>query len=416
MASDAPASATAEFRRYWPLVLASMAGNSLTALPFYTMGLFVEPVEAEFGWSRGFVTAGLTVYAFIGVTLAGPMGYLIGRVGPRRVGLPGTFFFCAALALLATVTGSKFNWLLMWGIVALTAVTVKPTVWTTAIVSRFEHGRGIALALSLCGAGLSTMAGPILINHMIEAYGWRAAYVGVGAIWLAVCIPLIYFFFYGAQDRRRGQPPADIEARGAGEGTNGDLPLGAMLRSRAFLKIGLTSFLLVVTTMGITVHLVPMFSASGLERARAAEIAGLMGAAAFLGRMATGSLFDRLSPTLVGTVICLLPATAFGLLLMFDGSIPFALVIAIIIGLCSGAEMEMAAYLSSRFLGRASFSTLFGVIVGLVTLGAGLGPTLTGMIYDGTGSYRIALLIALPLALISAALTLSLGKPPASRR
>lgn len=407
--TGAPPSAAAEFRRYWTLVLAAMAGNSLTALPFYTMGLFVQPVESEFGWSRGFVTAGLTVYAIIGVTLAGPMGYLIGKVGPRRIGLPGTFLFCGALALLATVTGSKLNWLLLWGVVALTAVTVKPTVWTTAIVSRFEHGRGLALALSLCGAGISTMAGPLLINHMIAAYGWRMAYVGVGVIWLAVCVPLIWLFFYGAQDSRAGQP---VERTAASPSP--DPAIGRLLRTPAFLKIGLTSFLLILTTTGMIVHLVPIFSAAGLERTQAAEIVGLIGVTAFLGRMVTGSLFDRLHGPAVGAVICLLPALAFTGLLFFDGSTKLAVAIAIVIGLCSGAEMEMAAYLASRFLGRRSFSTLFGVIVGVVTLGAGLGPTMAGMVYDGTGSYRLALLVAIPLALLSAALTLSLGKPPAA--
>ena len=262
------------------------------------------------------------------------------------------------------------------------------------------------------------MAGPVIGNHLIEAYGWRTAYVGIAGAWFVVCMPLIFALFFSAQDReratrRRQKAQAavqEIPLRVKEEG----LSIAVAVRSLVFLKLSVASFLIVALVTATIVHLMPMLSESGMDRQSAAAIVGVVGIAALAGRITTGSLLDRFHGPFVGAGVSCFPALAFGLLLVFDGGYQQAILIAVLLGVTSGAEVEMAAYFSSRFFGKANFGALFGFIIGLVTLGAGVGPMIAGIAFDTFGTYEPALLAAIPLCLMSAGLILSLGRYPES--
>src|SRR5687767_6202377 len=103
-----------EFRKGWSLLIAAALGTSVAAITFYSMGIFVQPLQEAFGWSRGFVTSGLTVYAVVSVILAGFVGYAIDKFGPRRVALPGLLIFCSLFAALSLTSGSKIIWIVFW--------------------------------------------------------------------------------------------------------------------------------------------------------------------------------------------------------------------------------------------------------------------------------------------------------------
>ncbi|MDB5681382.1 MAG: transporter [Sphingomonas bacterium] len=408
VAVDLDASAWREFRHGWPLVLAAGLGTGVAAINFYSMGVFVQPLQAAFGWSRGFVTSALTIYAVVSVILAGFVGYAIDKFGPRRIALPGLVVFCLLFASLGLCGGSKVAWVAQWILLAIGGSTIKPTVWSVAIVGRFHRARGLALALALTGGAVSAFVGPILGSWLIDTHGWQTGYFGIAALCLIVTLPLCVWGFYGADDlhRRRGTSPAVIKAAVGAE------PLAVTLRSPPFLKLAVATFLLVFTTTGTVVHVVPLLTGAGLGRGQAAGMAGIVGIAGVAGRLATGSLFDRVDGRVIGATIALLPVIAFVALLFVNGSVLFAYLAVVVLGLCAGAEIEMAAFLSSRFFAPANYGTLFGVIVGMITLGAGVGPTVAGVVYDYTQSYRMALIGAVPLTILASLLIARLGPYP----
>jgi predicted MFS family arabinose efflux permease len=405
IAADLDAPAWREFRHGWPLVLAAGLGTGVAAINFYSMGVFVQPLQAAFGWSRGFVTSALTIYAVVSVILAGFVGYAIDKLGPRRIALPGLVVFCLLFASLGLCSGSKVAWVLQWILLAVGGSTIKPTVWSAAIVGRFRKARGLALALALTGGALSAFVGPILGSWLIDTYGWQAGYFGIAAICLIVTLPLCLWGFYGADDlhRRSGTSPAVIKAVVAAE------PLSVTLRSPRFLKLAIATFLLVFTTTGAVVHVVPLLTGAGIDRGQAAGMAAIVGIAGVAGRLVTGSLFDRLDGRVIGATVALLPVIAFVALLSLQSSVLFVYLAVIVLGLCAGAEIEMSAFLSSRLFARANYGTLFGVIVGMITLGAGVGPTVAGIVYDYAQSYRMALIGAIPLTMLAALLIARLG-------
>jgi len=403
-----PLNARHELREGWRLLIATAAGASLAPITIYTLGLFVEPLQAEFGWSRGFITSALTIYALLSVTLAGPVGYLIDLYGPRRIALPGVVLFCVAVAALAAATPEKLSWWALWLFVAAGAVLVKATVWTAAIVSRFNAARGIALALTLCGGSTTAILGPLIARLLIENYGWRMGYVGLAIIWAAICVPIIWTLFYSRHDLERVKGAATSSHVAARDKAG----LREAIGSAPFIKLALASFLLVFTVTGASVHLVPLLSHAGIGRASAAGLASLIGLAAFFGRLTSGSLLDRIDGRMVGTIVSALPTVAFLCLFFCGDNTVLAAAAAFVLGLCTGAEFEIAAYLSSRFFRGSDFGTLFGLVNGMISLGAGLGSTAYGFAFDWTGSYNAPLLAAIPLTLASSALIWSLGSVP----
>jgi MFS family permease len=161
---------------------------------------------------------------------------------------------------------------------------------------------------------------------------------------------------------------------------------------------------------GLLVHIVPIFIGSGLSPMEGASIASVIGLAIITGRLLAGFLLDRFDGRWVGATFFCLPVVLMAALLNFDGSMGMALLLAALLGICSGAEFDIAAYLTSRYFGMKNYGLLFGIISGLLALAMGLGPTLYGMVYDHFEAYDYAFYMGIPMALFAAFLIATLGK------
>lgn len=397
-----------EWRKGWPLVMASVAGMSLSPLSTYHLSFLIVPLEQEFGWDRTLITSGLTVNAIVAVLFSAAIGAVIDRLGPRRIAIPGVLLFCVFFGSLSTVGGEAIHWWLLWFGIAVSSLLIKPTVWAKAIASRFDRSRGFALALMLSGTGLTGIIAPLLTGYLISSYGWRGAYIGLGAIYFCVVMPLVLGFFYGASDLQLKRPQDSAAATplkilsGAG--------VKEAFSSLTFWKLAFAVLLATLIVTGGLVHFVPIITQAGIDHTYAVALTSAIGVAAMAGRMLTGFLLDRTNAKIIGGVAFVLPALAFLGLAMFAGTTEIVLITAILLGLASGAEFEIATYLTSRFFGMRNFGTLFGFIAGFAGLATGLGAPLAGFTYDRLGSYDVALWIAVGLGICASLLILSLPR------
>lgn len=412
MEAPNPSTALQEWKSGWRLVIAAAAGMSLSPLMLYTMGLFIHPLEQEFGWSRAAIMSGLTVHAVVAIALSWLVGLLIDRVGPRRVALTGGVVFLLAFAALAANAGTLVQWWVHWLLLSISAMTLKATVWISAIASRFDRARGMAFAFTISGASIAAVAGPIFGSWMIYEYGWRMAYLGIAGLWAIVVLPLLAIYFYGAADldRRRSGPAKRL----AKPKISGAVIKESMLSSN-YIKLALACPIGYFAISGSVVNLVPMLSTGSMGRAEVASLVGALGIASFAGRVVAGYWLDHYSAKMFGAVVFSLPVIAF--LLLFYGEMNWmnALIIVVIFGLATGAEFEVASFLTSRYFGLQNFGLLFGTIAGLLSLAAGTAPAFFGHIYDQFGSYDRAILIALPLSLLASLLIASLNRDPKPR-
>lgn len=408
MSTRIEGNAAAEWRANWTVILAAMAGMAVASLISYSSGLFIEPMEKEFGWSRAEIAGGHSIAATAAAICAPFMGLLVDRVGSRRIGIAAVIAVCGAIALFSQTGPNIWSWWALWLPLTIGIILVQPMVWTSAATGLFSAGRGLALAVTLCGSSIASMTVPRMTLWLIDAYGWRMAWVGLGAIWLVIALPLIWFFFTSVVDRERTSAPSATKAEA--------MPRPSVWQSGILtwrfpvLLVAGVSVALVVVTM--VVSIVPVLSASGISRGEAAGIAGLVGITAIIGRLSIGALLDRMDGRIIAAVCVSLPIIGILLLIEMPGSLVAASVAVLIFGFSLGAELDIVAYLTSRYFGRENFGFLFGTIGGCLGFVSGNGPVALNRVYDVTGSYTPALWAAVPLCLLSAGLFLCLGRYP----
>jgi len=400
--------AMTEWRSFWFLPLAAALGYSSSVIHIYSIGPFIEPLQQAFGWSRAQITLGITVASIVAAIFCIPMGVLVDRIGPRRVGLIGVLVMSALFALLSTATGERMNWLMLWGIVALGAIWLQAPVWTSAVAARFETSRGLAFAITLCGASLSATIFPLLATWLIGAYGWRMAFVAMGGMWAALVFPVLLLFFRGANDAKNKHSTAAKISRDALPGVS----FAEGLRSSALYKLLAAGGLFSFTAIAALVHFVPILKGVGATPLAAAGTASLIGIFSIAGRLGTGVLLDRFPGHKVGATVFLLPIIM-AVLLLLDGANPISQAIAAAaLGLTVGSEVDVIAFLASKHFGLKNFGALYGALVMALTLGTAFGPLTAGAVFDHYGSYAPFLAMTTILMAISAIALVSLGAAP----
>lgn len=406
---DGPA--ISEWRQHWSVVLAAIFGIGLVTVYHYSTGVMIAPLEKEFGWKRAEISLGITIVAVVGCIVAPFMGMAIDRFGARRIAIFGVITLCGSIALLSQAGPSIWSWWALWCLMAVTHPFIKPTVWVAAVTSLFSTGRGMALAVALCGTSVGTSLTPIVTHYLIENFGWRGAYMGLGAIWLMITLPLVLFGFYSIADTerqaRRRNPekqriPIDLPGLGKKE---------AML-SVKFFKIATATALISAASTALGVNLVPVLTEAEIPRATAAMVAGVTGITGIIGKLTGGYLLDRYNASKVVGFATACPAISALLLIFLPGSVPAAIFAVGIIGLALGIEFDGVGYLSSRHFGLKHFGFLFGTIVGLLALTSGIAPALANYAFDVSGTYAALLWSIVPIALISGLLFGTLGSYP----
>lgn len=407
MAESAPQSATAEWRRYGIVPIAAAMGYSTMAIQTYGVGPFVSSLEAEFGWSRAEVMIGLTISNTFGVLLNFAVGVMADRFGPRRVALSGVVVKTAAIALLATATGTLLNWSLLWVLVAIGAVLAQANVWASAVASRFDKGRGLALAVTLSGSSFCAAIVPVLATWLIGAYGWRVAFVGVAAAWLVVVLPIVFLFFHGRQDEQRRMSKAERTPVAALPGVT----VAEGMRMVAFWRLVVAAFAFASYTMAIAPNLVPLLTEKGETALVAAQLAALMGVVGIVARLTAGALLDHFSARILGVVVFLLPVIGCGLML---GDAPGYLVLAVAVasfGITIGAEYDVVFYLVSRHFGLKSFAAMMGGLLTAGAFGGAVAPIVAGWLHDRFGGYDEMLILLMGLMGAGALAIATIGRP-----
>jgi MFS family permease len=395
-----------EFRAGWKVVAAASLGVGIgvSGAPFYTIGVFLKPLVAEFGWSRAAVAAA-TLFLATGHSLTAPfVGRLADRIDVRKIAL----FSMAALILgylgLTRVSHNVLSLYFWLGIMAIVGCGTTPLVWTHVVSTWFDRKRGLALGLTLAGSGIAALVAPRAVDKLIQYYGWQAGYIGLALFAAIVGFPVVFLFFRenkgvkvndpGIVDARRG--PAVSEA----------------VRSVRFWQLAVGIFLVGGSVAAILIHLVPLMTDSGMSRDRATAVAGLLGFAVVFGRIGIGSLVDRFHAPYVAGIVLMAPVIGYLLTANSHGDGWRLVVATLLFGLSAGAEVDLLAYLTGRFFGLRAFGSIYGLLLVPFGVAAGIGPILLGRVYDVTGSYGPGLYTGALTCGIGALLIASLGRYP----
>ncbi len=381
-------SAAQEWKQSWTLVLAAFVGFSYLSVMTGSLSMFMEPVGDEFGWSRTFISLGFTIASVMTALLSPFFGIMVDRYGSRRIAIPGIVVTSFSIASFSLASGEQWQWLGLWLVYAVISITVKTTVWTAAVAGVFTAGQGLALGVTLCGTAAAQAILPPLANWLIAELGWRNAYIWLGFGWGGVALALAVLFLYDAHDRAAAAHKAAGTV--AGKNDRPDFPgltIAQAWRDRALWRISLSTIIIMVLTLGLTIHQIPILSEAGISRTQAALLASMAGIAGIVGKLVTGALLDRFRPNWVGGLT--LAATAFAFALLIDGVHSPALIIfaMLVNGYTQGTKIQINGYLTARYAGMRNFGKIYGFQNSLIAFGSGTGPVIAGFAYDTAGHY-----------------------------
>ena len=380
----------------WWVVIGAMAATALFGGVYtWSFGLYFDPIETQFGWTRTEVSLGVSI-TLLSAGVASPfVGRLTDRQGPRLVVFIGALVAAGGMALLSTST-ELWQWYLFSGLMGL-SVAMAFFIGLQALASSwFDRRRGVALGLLGVGVSIGGVALVPVVRLMIDELGWERSLLASSGMVLLLYIPLSVFVFRNTPPRRADGSHPDTMAVAAGiSTTTTGVPLRAAMRTPIFWTLALGISLYFYAAFGLVVHSVPFFEDKGFS---SSESAG------FLSAMAGLSIISRL--VLAGTVDKARRFERVAMLLAVNGMVTLAL---LLIGTSTGLIVVFVLFWSiadtgpalieplslSRAFGSAHFGSILGAVSVIRTVAMLISPLAAGMIFDGTGSYTWALVMFL---------------------
>lgn len=378
--------------------------------------LFIQPISSEFGVSRTTYSLMMLVQPWV-VALSAPVGgRLLDRFGTRAVVLPIVLVFGLSQWLIAWST-SLWQLLALFAVGGLCGSVHAYTAYTRVVSLWFAKHRGVVMGLVIAlGSALGGAIIPQLVRIWIRDYGWHRAYFGMGCVILFYGLPVLLMFLR--------EPAAATRSRTTNAEVSGQLPgfsRNDALRDREFWLILLSLVLAPFAIAGTIGHLFPMLTERGFSPSTAALALSSVYIGGMAGQLGSGIWLDRIDSPRVA--IPFFALALIGVALVHAGTSSALLVAgALLLGVGSGSEIGIAAYLVSRFFGLRSYGAIYGVIFGAANAGLGLGILGMGQVHDRYGSYGpMGIVMVLALAAVIALLAM-LGpyryakRPPGSQQ
>jgi predicted MFS family arabinose efflux permease len=392
------------FKNPWWVVVGAVAGLFVCNGPVlaFTFGVFLKPLMADMGWDRAQASFALSFGGFFGAVMVPVFGFLMDRWSIRKVALPGIVIYAATIALLALSPKSLLVFTLLFVLAEGASAIQTPIGYAKAIAAWFDPRRGLALGIAMGGVGLGGFVMPQLAEALIERFTWRGAYLGLALLTAVVALPAVGLWI-------REPRPGEGE-RGGPMTTMAKLPglrVREVLVTTRFWMLVAVFFLVGISVNGTVAHVVPLLTDAGMPRAQAAATMGVFGLATLCGRLLSGYLVDRFFAAYVATVLFLAPIAGFALLAHPHSALPTIGVT--LLGLGLGTEIDLIAFLVSRYFGQLSFGQLYGFCFMAFGFGSSAGRFLGGYAYDLAHSYNPALIGASIALVISVVLMNCLG-------
>ncbi len=389
-----------------------------SGINFHGFGNFIIPLSKEFGWSRTTVSAVFSL-ARLEAGFIGPVeGWAVDRLGPRKLMLVGIPVMGLGFILLSQVSG-LFTFMLVYilGITLGNSLGMHVPA-SAAVANWFNRKRGLAFGIMWSGVGLGGLLVPVL-GWAIDVYGWRDASVYVGIFVIFVGVPVAALMRhrpeqYGFLPDGQIIPQKTSNGKlGKNEDLEVDFTAREALQTSSFWFLSLSIMARSLVTGGVGLHLVPYFVGLGASPIEAAAYAGSVGVISIPGRFGLSYLGDYFNRRYMMAISLLFMTLSIVLLATADSlssSIPGLVAYSISQGGISVIPQSIIA----DYFGRKAFATISGFRSSIQMLGIIVGPVVSGLVYDRTGSYEWAFLGFAAASIVSMLLVL-MALPPSPR-
>lgn len=392
----------------YAIVAASFVIQGVTVGGMFAYGVLFPALITEFGWSRAAIAAAASAstltMGFMGVV----SGRMSDRFGPRAVLILSALSYGTGFMLMS-VLSAPWQLYVFWGLLVGIGLSTHDVVTLSTIARWFPRRRGLFSGVVKVGTAVGQLSIPLIAVALIASLGWRTACLVIGA---AAFVLLLAAALVMRRDPQSMGLGAATTTSGASPPAQGLSYREAVRSTQLWILCGSQS-LVFGCLVTVTVHIVPHAIDLGLSHATAATLLAAIGGISMLGRVAVGSSVDRVGGrrTLRFAYMGLLASL---LWLQVAGNSWMLFVFVAIYGIAHGGFFTVTSPTVAELFGTRSHGVLFGTVQFFGSLGGATGPLAAGMIFDATGSYRMAF-AALAVLAAAGLILISRLAPPAAR-
>lgn len=383
-------------------------------LLFHAFSAYVLPLQHEFGWNRTLLASAFALIRMESGLLGPLQGWMIDRYGPRRVMTVGNVLFATGFLLFSRIE-SLTGFYASLAVVALGSSLGGFMPIAATVTNWFHRHRSTALGITLSGMGAGGLLVPLVVR-LIADNGWRWMAVLSAILIAALTVPAAQFMRQRPEQYGLYQDGADGPVAATGNGQQpqeAEFSTRQALRTPTFWLLSLVhaSALLIVGT--VLVHQIPhMVEGMGLSATTAGSVVGALVIVVMCGQLLGGWIGDRVNKRLIIFGAMWVHAAAM-LIFAYAESVVGAILFAVLHGAAWGVRGTLINSIRADYFGRTSYATISGYSSLLIMVGMTSGPMFSGIIYDLTGSYRVAFVTLAALA-GAASLAALAARPPAS--
>ena len=357
----------------------------------YAFGVFVEPLETQFGWTRTQINGSLS-FSAVGGLIAPFVGRLMDKHGSRPVVTISLIMMAVSFLLRPFMTE-------LWHLYALSTLqfagfpggAMLPGARLVGIW--FPRTRGRMMGITATGANFGGITMPTLMGLLVGVLSWEWGYVVLGFIGLSIAIAGLLVINETPIEKRSSEQSQGLANSGEKDKPDPqDIPgttVRDAVRSRSFYALSIGMLAATFTYHAILTQIVPHLQNVGLSLNTAAIFLSLVAVFGLVGKIIFGYLTERfLSKNVLALSLVL---QSLGLLVLITlADTPFLWVVLPVYGTALGGMGAVFPLLIQDSFGLKYFGTIFG-LVNMATIGSSLvGPLMVGLVFDATGSYDLA--------------------------
>lgn len=395
--------ANAHARRGRIVVSATFVTLGLVIGTWYCYSVLLVAFLREFGWSRSLVAGGFSVFVLVHGSVSPLVGWLAGRLGPKRLILVGGCVL--GLGLLLTAEISEW-WQLYLAFGGIVAVGISMAGWIPAVVlvrGWFPDRVGTAIGIASAGIGVGISGLVPFAQFLIEWWGWRWALRVLAVLIVGWVLPATAVLVRDPPSPTAPGSSTGSRSADAVPGTGVYWTLATAVRDWRFWGLAGVYLTGNFVTQMLLVHQVAYLVDHGVLAMVAATVGGVAGLASIAGKVGWGVFSDRVGRELAYALSFGCVIGSIGVLAL-AGRYPTSSLLylyAMLIGVGYGGIAPLTPAAASDLYGGPAFSTIFATAYTALCLGAASGAWSAGEIFDRTGSYAVALWIGLGMAVLS---------------
>ena len=397
-----------ELHYAWILLAAACVVSIVSRADSASFAVFVDPLVENFDWKRGDISLAYSLAFLCSMPAMLAFGWLGDRYGARPLMLGAALMISVGTILLGMIR-ELWHLYVLYGVFVGALGNAAFMVLLPVIVTRwFERRMGFALGIYWAALGAGPVIFAPLFRWMIETRGWESAFMVIGLGFGAVL--LLFSSLIRTSPAEMGLSAYGAEDTAKGKQTTAAADVAISLRSvLARRPVWLLTGCHQLGCAGhavILAHGVSMATHQGIPGLQAAGVLSTIAGVSIVSRFTFSILTERLGGRTVLTLAVFGQSLSI-LMLLFATEAWHFYVFAVIFGICYGGEMVGFPIINRQMFGRsAPLSSIFSFEMIGASTGMALGGWIGGVLFDHSGNYTSAILVAagigflaLPLAL-----------------